>query len=284
MKDFGIVTIACGHNLYGRYAWNLTLSAKANDMGMPVTLIADADGISQFNEGQLAMFDKVIMVKDSWYTFKGLKLPLMLKFKLYDLSPYDRTLFMDADTIISPMQDIRAWSESMKGTPFTMANRGYNDPDKGISEWVDKDILKSTYDVKAWIDLSSEFIYFERSESVAKMFTDAMKFYKDDKLPMRKFAGDRPDEPFFNLAMDKNGIAPHKIPYAPTYWLPAQRKFKSAMEIKREFFGFSLGGKEIPKTQEKIYAEFAANVAYKTGVPTMRIGHKKQYLSERQVI
>jgi hypothetical protein len=284
MKDFGIVTIACGHNLYGRYAWNLTLSAKANDMGIPVTLIADQEGISQLGAARLAMYDKVIMVKDSWYSFKGNKLPLMLKFKLYDLSPYERTLFMDADTIISPIYNVAEWSETMRGIHFTMANRGYNDPDKGISEWVDKDILKATYDVKSWIDLSSEFIYFERSELVEKMFTDAMKFYKDDKLPMRKFAGDRPDEPFFNLAMDKNGIAPHKIPYAPTYWLPAQRKFKSAMDIKREFFAFSLGGKEIPKTQEKIYAEIAANVAYKTGVPTMRIGHKKQYLSERQVI
>lgn len=285
MREYGIITIACKHSLYGRFAWNLCLSAKANDMSMPVTLIADQAGIAHLNEAQLMIFDKIIMVKDSWYKFKGKTLPLMLKFKLYELSPYERNLFMDADTIISPMQNVAQWFDGMKGTRFAMANRGYNDPDKGISEWVDKDQLKQTYpDTKNWIDLSSEFIYFERSEAVGEMFTAAMQYYKDDKLPMRQFAGDRPDEPFFNLAINKTGVKPHKIPYAPTFWLPAQRRHKSAMEIKREFFGFSVGGKEIPKMQQKIYDEFCANVAYKTGVPTLKVGHKRQYLPERSVI
>ncbi len=278
MKDFGIVTIACKHSLYGRFAWNLSLSAKANNMGIPVTLIADKEGVSVLSEHQMMLYDKIITPKDT-------SKPLSLKFDLYQHSPYERTLFIDADALISPLQDVMDYSESLRGVPFTIANRGYSDPDKGISEWVDKKTLAKVYpNITKWLDLSSEFIYFERTDKVKLLFDTARKHYKLDKLPMRGFAGDRPDEPYFNIAMSEVGIVPHKIPFTPMYWWPAQKRFMNAMQIKQGFFGFSAGGKDIPKPQYAIYKELCKNVAYKTGIATLNVGHKREYIPERKLM
>ena len=56
----GIITIALKHSLYGRYAYNLALSIKANDPSIPVCVIADEKGIAHLHEGQRLIFDQII--------------------------------------------------------------------------------------------------------------------------------------------------------------------------------------------------------------------------------
>jgi hypothetical protein len=279
----GILTIALKHPLYGRYAYNLALSIKGADPKQKICVLADKEALAHLHEGQKMMFDKIIYVDQSLYTKNDLLLPLLIKYHLYDLTPYsDETLFVDADVIFSGLCDFKELWSSYRKVDWTMANRGANDPDKGISEWVDSNKLKEAYDdIEQWIDLSSEWIYFKQNELSKSIFNYALEFYNEDKLHTRQFAGDKPDEPFFNLALNKVKHKPHKLPYQPTYWQPAVRKVLSALEIKKNYYAFSAGGNHLPPNQQKIYDEFAKNAGFRTKMQEFKIPHKRSQLKER---
>jgi len=282
----GILTIALKYPLYGRYAYNLALSIKAGDPKQKICVITDQVGLAHLHEGQKSIFDKIIYIDDSIITKKNNIVPLISKFHLYELTPYSSaTLFVDADIIFSTLCDYNQLWSSFNKVEWTMANRGINDPDKGISEWVDSNKLKEAYDnVEQWVDLSSEWIYWKQNDFSKQIFDSALKYYHEDKLLTRQFNGDKPDEPFFNLALNEVKHKPHKMPYQPTYWHPAVRKFLSALEIKRNYYAFSAGGNHLSPHQQRIYDEFAKNAAYKMKMNEFKIPHKRTQIKERSLI
>ena len=279
----GILTIALKHPLYGRFAYNLALSIKAADPKQPISVIADEAALAHLHEGQRMIFDRIITPEPHQHKRGDKVLPLITKFYINDLTPYEKeTLFVDADMIFSPMCDFNKLWKEMSKVQWTMANRGINEPDKGISEWVDSGILKKQYmEVKQWYDLSSEWIYWKSGLLSDSIFTDARKFYDEGKLTTRSFAGDKPDEPFFNLSLDLNKHKPHQAPWQPTYWQPAMRKVLNAMEIKRQYYAFSAGGNHLPRQQQLIYDELLKNASYRMNMPGFKVPHKRSQLKER---
>jgi len=286
MMNKGILTIALKHPLYGRFAYNLALSIKASDPKNRICVIADDQALSHLHEGQKMIFDRIIKPKASQCTRDGKLLPLITKFYLHKLTPYkEATLFVDADMIFSPEADFNKLWADHAGLAWTMANRGINDPDKGISEWVDSGKLKEAYgDVGQWYDLSSEWIYFENGELSDSIFTLAKSYYDEGKLLTRSFAGDKPDEPFFNLSLAKLKHAPHKAPFQPTYWQPAIRKVLSSRDIRHRYYAFSAGGNHLPNFQRKVYDEFLKIAAFKNNMNGMQIFNKRNQIKERNLI
>ena len=275
----GILTIATKHALYGRYAYNLAVSVKANAPEIPISIIADSVGISHLNASQLSIFDNIITPDPDDY-YKGDKCtPLTLKYHLHKYTPYIFTIFMDADTILTPMGNVGQVFISLQSYDFTIANRGEQKPDKGVSQWIDTTILSVPY----WYDISSEFIYFKQGDVSKGIFESALKHYKEDKIPMKSFAGDKPDEPYLMMGMIEQGVKPHRSPYKPSYWYAAE-KFANAMQVKKGYLMFSLGGKIIPPLQKKIYDELCKNATYKCGLNTFSVSHKMSQLKERTVI
>jgi hypothetical protein len=273
----GIVTIAMKHPLYGKYAYNLALSAKSADMNVQVAVIADEEALSHLHPGQRMIFDYIIE--------PAVEKPLVNKFYLDRLSPFEETLFVDADMIFSPMADFNEFFRSMTTIEWTMANRGKDDIVKGISEWTTKeDIAKAYGEVEQWYDLSSEWIYFKKNDLSYSIFANAEMYYEDNKLKVREFAGDRPDEPYFNLSLISVNHKPHQAPYQPTYWQPAMKGFPGVMGIKKGWMAFSVGGKSIPQQQMQVYDELAKNASFRMNMPSMKIAQKINQLSERKLI
>lgn len=276
----GIITIATKHSLYGNYAYNLAVSLRAVAPHIPICVIADSIGLSHLTESQRSIFSEIKEpMHNDFHNKEGKCTPLSLKYKLVEYSPFEKTIFMDADTIISPMANIDSLFSSLDGIDFTIANRGEDSPHVGISQWISKDSIDAPY----WFDLSSEFIYFEKSKVSKAIFKSALKHYKSNKLPVKSFAGDKPDEPFLMMGMIEQGVKPHKSPFKPSYWHAAE-KFASAMDVKRRYIMFSLGGKFIPRHQKNIYDEFCKNASYKSGLSTMPIQQKMNTMIERKVI
>jgi len=277
--------MALKHPLYGRYAYNLALSIKSADPTQQVCVIADDVGISHLHEGQRMIFDKIIKPPADCYMRDGKIVPLVCKFYLNELTPYEQTLFVDADMIFSPLAKFNEFWEQMQGVDWTMANRGKNDPDKGISEWVNADKLKEAYDdIEQWVDLSSEWICWKKSDLSDSIFVSARNYYDENKLTTRSFAGDKPDEPFFNLALNKVRHLPHAMPYQPTYWQPAVKRVLGSVEIKKQYYAYSVGGRMMTKQQQNIYEEFCKNASYRMNMPTLKVTHKMNQLPERTVI
>lgn len=275
----GIITIATKHALYGRYAYNLAVSVRANAPEVPISIIADPIGISHLNETQLSIFDRIITPDQSDYYHNGKCTPLTLKYHLPKYTPYDHSIFMDADTILTPTGSVSHVFSNLEPHEFTIANRGEQKPEKGVSQWIDTDTLKVPY----WYDLSSEFIYWKQGKVAKEVFKSALKHYKKNAIPMKAFAGDKPDEPFLMMGMIEQGVKPHKSPYKPSYWYAAE-KFANAMQVKAGYLMFSLGGKIIPPQQKKIYDELCKNATYKCGLNTFSVSHKMSHLTERKVI
>lgn len=253
---------------------------------MPVCVIADEAALSHLHEGQRMVFNQIITPTDEQCKRDGQLRPLITKFYLDELTPYsDSTLFVDADMVFSGLCDWQKLWDEVDGVEFTMANRGANDPHKGISEWVDPGMLKKAYgEMKQWYDLSSEWIYWRTGELSDYVFSLARQYYDHGKLLTRQFAGDKPDEPFFNLALNDLELAPHKAPWQPTYWQPAIRQVLNAMEIKRTYYAFSAGGNHLPPNQQRIYDEFVRNASTKMNMPGFDVAHKRQVLPERKHI
>lgn len=271
----GIVTMALKHPLYGRYAYNLALSIKSADMKQQVAVIADEEGLRHLHPGQRMIFDYIIPPASDK--------PLVNKFHLHELSPFEETLFVDADMIFSPLADFNEYWRSMSSIEWTMANRGKDI--EGISEWTTRQDLIDAYgDVEQWFDLSSEWIYFKKNDLTYTIFVNAEMYYEENKLKVRAFAGDRPDEPYFNLALISVGHQPHQMPYQPTYWQPAMKGFPGTMAIKKGWMAFSVGGKLIPQQQQQVYDELLKNASFRMNMPSMKIAHKMNQLSERKVI
>ena len=282
----GILTIALKHPLYGRYAYNLALSIKACDPKQKISVIADDIALSHLHEGQKLIFDRIIKPKKKHY-FRGDKcVPLICKFYLNELTPYkEETQFVDSDMVFSQFANFDKLWNDMNEVQWTMANRGINEPNKGISEWVDSSKLKEAYpNISTWYDLSSEWMYWKTGELSDSIFKKAVKYYDEGKLMTRSFAGDKPDEPFFCLALNDVNHYPHKLPWQPTYWQPAIRKIHSIMEIKKQWYAFSAGGNHLPPFQKKIYDEMVKNASYKMNLNSMSIFNKRNQLKERTII
>lgn len=277
----GIVSVALKSHLYGRYAFNLCMSLKAIAPDIPFTLVADEAALADLTEGQKFFFDKIIPCPKKYCYDEGKLKPLLTKFHLHELSPYDRTLFLDADTILNVNANIYALFQELEGIGFTMANRGI---DGGITDWVDKEYLQREFSPDKWYDLSSEVIYFEKGEKSAKVFETARDYYDSKELNTTRFAGDQPDEPFFALAMDNLKCYPHKDNWLPLYWRPQEKRAKTMLQVQSEYIGMSAGGRGLPKDQLKIYTQITNAVQAATGEILFSYLHKKNYLPERQLL
>lgn len=273
----GVLTMALKHPLYGRYAYNLAMSIKSANFKTQVAVIADQAALAHLHPGQRMIFDYIIP--------PAVEKPLVNKFHLINLSPFEETLFVDADMIFSPLADFNEFWRSMTNVEWTMANRGSDDLIKGISEWTTKEDIEAAYGgVNQWYDLSSEWIYFKKNDLTYTIFANAEMYYEENKLKVREFAGDRPDEPYFNLSLISVNHKPHQAPYQPTYWQPAMKGFPGIMAIKKGWMAFSVGGKLIPQQQQQVYDELLKNASFRMNMPSMKIAQKMNQLSERKVI
>jgi hypothetical protein len=92
----GILLIALGNEYYGKLAYNLILSIRKNS-NIPITIYANGNALNYLNEN-ISTFDIVELPKE-YYNNNKVSL-CNIKTSLNVLSPYDKTLYLDVDSII----------------------------------------------------------------------------------------------------------------------------------------------------------------------------------------
>jgi len=279
----GIVLMALGHHIYGRFAVNLAVGLKKMEPELKIALIHNESSIVELDEAQKFLFDIKIKCPYNYSMFGTDHCYVKPKLYLDKLSPFQETLFLDVDMVWSPYKKPSQVFEEYANINFTMANRGSSPISAGHSDWVDMALMKENFGIEKWIDLSSEWIYFKQSEQTSELFNTARQFYDDEKMICKQFAGGKPDEPAFCLAMLKLKMMPHAIPYYPTYWEPLHRQ-KNDQYILQNYYGISLGGKHIGQRIKKIADNLVKHYAYYRGVPTFENVSKSKYLKERSHI
>jgi len=294
----GVIIAALDSPYYGNYAFQLALSVKHTSPGLQVALLCNDKGKGHLTQDKLNIFDKIIKVNDVAVTSNGRPATLKFKTYLYQISPFDNTLFLDADTLILPKNNLlNMIAEIPKDCNFTMQNRGFIDLAKATKEqlnqrfivWANSLHIKEKYNFEEGklYNLSSELIFFRKSKEVEALFKTAQKEYDNIKVNFESFNGGVPDELPFSIAMIKEGIYPHLDAWRPFYWeaFDKKRLLKKPRELYDQYYGVSFGGNFQENFIKKFYQDLARVYANAFAVQyVFPLKDKRSFLANRHTI
>lgn len=207
----GILIIALGKTDYGMYAYNLALSIKKS-ADIPIALITDMKAIAGLRPEHQKIFDKLIIPKEEHYTENGLN-AFKLKTYIYDYTPFENTLFLDADTLflnrLHKITDLLKELENSDFQIYEVAKYSKENAHTCDMVWLkldNKQTLPKVWDVykldddALYPEYNSSFVWFKKTPANRKYFEQVKKNYFDRKLEYRKIGKDFPDELAYNLA------------------------------------------------------------------------------------
>lgn len=303
----GICLIACGpHPLYTHYAYNLAMSIRAHS-DLPIVLYHQGPGLSQLFEDQKEVFSDIQELPYEFYMNNGEPHWVKPKLHLYDLSPFDETIFLDADMIFSPFKNIENLFLENSDREIQFACRGEKRMDEGLrSEWVNLNEVQEVHGFEHWYEVSSEVIYFKKGDIAKDVFDYALDYYSNPKMGIKKwvrsqslswevenkpncimeFAGGIPDEVPFSLALEATGTK-IKAPYTPSYWQPQYfNKITPDVQVQKNYYLISIGGAALQPNTQRIYNNLVKHYSQKTlmkRAPYQAVA-KQRLLKERNKI
>lgn len=289
----GILLLACGHPNYGRMALNLAVSLKVTDPEIKIALAFSGSSLNHIGHYNLTPFiDEFIPVPYEAFTREGKIEWIKAKTYMYDLSPFDETIFLDVDMIWHPIMQVSSLFDTFGKSDLTFQNRGFldlkgADLPKDYSMWADVNEIKKYYGFKSgkYYQLHSEFVFFRKCDKVAKFFEDAKFIYDHLLVKSFVFGGGIPDELPFGIAMIQNKLYPHTTPFTPVYWEVTEKRsmHREPGKLYREFYAYSTGGSFHSKTMKIFYDNLAKFFFGKAGLQNPYIlQNKRDYVPERQ--
>lgn len=282
----GVLIIALGNPYYGNYAVQLARSIK---FVTPDVMVSCAYAGASLSHNSNLPFDSIIEIPEEYYTTDGLPDYIKAKTYLYQLSPYKKTIAIDADVIWLPQKPITDLFNEFNDIKITFANRGreqISEAKKGFIHWANPEDIARVYGQKGWLyNLASELIYFVKDKKVEKFFKIAQQVYDDPQIEYKRFGSRLPDELAFEIAILKTGLEPHKTPFIPFYWEQAERRYLPVTEMYQQFYGYSLGGNINTGQVANIYNNLANHYNKKFGVNGyFPAKDKRSWLPERQIL
>lgn len=297
MLKQGILLLAIGNPYYGRMAYNLAISIKAIDTNAHISLIYTHDAIAHINNKNIWVFDKLIHYTGDQSGFGA-------KLQLYQYSPYEKTLYIDVDTLWVNKNSPNVLLDQLEGVSFTGITEGVHDygdtsksdHSKNYYFWADLEELKERYafEKEKIFQWRSEFMYFEKCEKINNLFSIARNLYainsdksRVDKLKSAKlFCGHIPDELAINISCAMCDITPHIYKWEPSFWDRLNGGNCPAIDVlSSKYYIISCGSNANGGPLKKVYDRTMRNAAYK-----LRLQHvfplvsKKEMLNDRQLM
>jgi hypothetical protein len=281
----GILLIATTHPYYGRMAYNLALTIKANT-NLSIAIVADKKALSHLSDHQTKVFDSIISTNGYGVD---------LKIDAYDLSPFQETVLMDVDMIVTTDRFSGMLDNIFSVTEFTATNEGYfniNDnldcTSKKYTWWAPlKDVLLH-YKLKDRIyQMRSEMIFFKKTARVKKMFVLAKKIHDNPKVKPLSFGRSIPDELALNIAASLSGLFPHVSNFQPAYWSFLHKsQYPNIYDLKENYVALSMGGNGQPiRATVDLYDNIVGAAANKLGaMPGFKPLSKKLLMPERAIL
>jgi hypothetical protein len=199
----GYITLALGSPAYLEMACDLARSLRYFDPGRRICLVHDYP--SEALAEVAGLFDEYRKLEP-----RPGYLGCMNKIRLYDVSPYDRTMYIDADCLLVKDKIGDHWAR-MRGRPFCITG------EKATSgRWNAVDIAQATafFRIPYIVRMNSGVFYFEKSEAAEAFFADThflFATHRDDLSNIHKGrSGQYADEPILGTAMGRLGIEPYE--------------------------------------------------------------------------
>jgi len=272
VNDKGVLLIALGHENYMKMAVNLAASLKYNCPDIQIALVHDGAGQIPDN-----LFQCNIMVPPGN--------PIQYKTKLYELSPFQQTLYLDVDMIWLPGRNPEELFTTLAGIDFTIMNTGSGE----YCIWAEADDIRQ---VAGNVDdpiymFYSELIYFEKTGKAEAYFSMVQEIYTTATLTNRKFAGGMADELAYIIAALQTGTKPHQDKWCPVYWFYRNKKdaHLQPYQLQNNYYAYSIGGNQLPGYAKSHYNNLARLYAKHAGIAKPYLAQDKRYfLSNRTKI
>jgi len=188
----GVIIIALNKQAYATSAFNLALSIKHYNPSIHITLLSDNIHQACYKLEHYAMFDSIKEIPKQDYTHEGRFCPAKAKLSMYKYTNYDKTLYLDADSIC--LKDIAPLFESLNGCEF---KSNYVD---GYTQWVHADTFKNFFGFEQGKTINSSWIYWEKTD----VFEHALQYYNlgfPKGLLIQKWGNSLPDELFLRASV-----------------------------------------------------------------------------------
>lgn len=284
----GVLLIALGHAYYGRMAYTLASSIRHTCPDVNIHLVSTESSLAHLNESQLDVFNTISEAPYDSYHRKGNLEYIKSKTWMYNLSPFDTTIFLDVDMIWLTKKSINSLFEELKDVDYTVQNRDFvelSDPalNAGYSQWADVTEIKEQYKFKKgrYYSLHSEFVYFKKNQKNKLFFNEWIKQYDHLKVKHATFANGIPDELPLSIATVIHQQYPHKDAFLPIYWERAEKPLNRP-ELISNYYGYSIGGNHLTTTQKNTYNDFANYYANQKGSNVVfKTDSKTKFLTER---
>lgn len=286
----GIIIIALGYDIYGTNAYNLALSLKAYDQ-IKICLLYDEAGIRKLGFSELSLFDYLIEIPESEYIIGGKKQYQIVKLLTYKYSPFDFTVYMDADSIWIPDKKVSDLIDNIKEHDFIIGmNGGYDvktgkkhsSTGKDYPYWGQPKLIADYFNIQNHLPQTvSGFFSFMKSDKAERIFNKALEVYKDEKAPTVQWANGKADEYCFNVAMGVLGYTQEPLHVFYFYKLNGN---KDGEYIYKNFWGIAMGGHKIPDNLIILYNRLVNTLSIKMG-KTVRYYHtnKANAIPERKI-
>lgn len=224
----GYVVLAFDDARYLDLAVNLALSVRRADI-RPISIIVNR--AIEVAEPARALFDQVIVAPDD-DTMRG----AMNKVRLFGLSPYHRTLYLDSDCLLFSPRIAFFW-QKYRGHGFVVEGHRQTKGRVFACSLGEKDaaVLCRLLDLPFLSVFNAGAIYFERGPEAARVFDATRALYDGphrDAISYRyKHANEYADEPFFGAALGRLGIAPFEPPQTQRLQVTTPNMIDAVMDI-----------------------------------------------------
>jgi hypothetical protein len=276
----GILLLATGHPYYSHMAFNLFVSLRSLAPDLPIAILHDGQGFKLLEGWQHDSFTQAIQLPSKLVGGD----PYRVKLYLDELTPFDKTLFMDVDMLWNNFRSPMDLLGELDGIEFTMINRGrVSSADSTLSRWVSLSEVGDAYKLDEFYDISSEMVYFE---GTPKVFAEARKVYAKPKVKVAAFGAGLPDEAFFMIAIEKLGIQLHQSPFEPSYWEPRYFPKQHSRSHIADFYALSVGGAFTSNHIKKIYDSLIKHYYSSLGIAAQpyQLQNKSRIIKERRKI
>ncbi|MDF2381325.1 hypothetical protein JMG10_07605 [Nostoc ellipsosporum NOK] len=285
----GILIYALGHENYYRMAEVLAASLIANgsraaDIGIAV--VCDDPGKIIYPH---LFTDQIILAKDK-FTVHGKVVFNHATVMVYDLSPFDITIKLDADMVwIDDRKPADLFAE-LEAHDITFSNRGHG-WGQGNSVWAEEAALITAYKLtgnEKLYKIYGEFLYFKKTPANQKYFKAVRDIYSRKKVKSAAFAnGSFTDELAFQIACMQQEVYPHQDNFTPIY-----NQFLGYGELRRKYpyqlagyYGYSIGGNMTDAFTKANYDTLAKHYFHKLGLSNpYQVSNKRSFLPERKTL
>lgn len=197
----GYITLALGLDQYVEMAANLAWSIRHFDKTRPICLVHDERVVLPSDVKQAFTHFAVLEAQDGY-------VGCMNKIRLDEVSPFDETLYIDADCLLVKDDIDRHWN-MMGEQYFSMTGEK-----RYSGRWnnLDIDSARQKFSLPYVVQMNSGVFYFRRSPETERFFARLRSLYRDHRDEISNIhqgrADQYADEPFFGIAMGEFGLEP----------------------------------------------------------------------------